>query len=118
MTTDSFDESGIVVGKLSQILVLPAYWTLGLCQRGFLIRAFRHVVPLEVISHREVRLKFLIAAVELLLQCDAEDDRDFRKAFCNTHVYGMKPTVAIFKADFGFVSRSDRPIVRQDESGR
>src|SRR6266496_4802234 len=29
-TTDSFDWGGIVVRKLSHVLVLPAYWTLGL----------------------------------------------------------------------------------------
>ncbi len=66
MITDSFDGSGTVVRKLSQILLLPAYWTLGLCRRDFLIRGFWHVVPLEVISHREVHLKLLTAAVKVL----------------------------------------------------
>ena len=78
---------------------------------------FRRVVSFEVVSHREVHLKPLIAAIELVLQCGAEDDRDIRKAFCNTHVYCVSPAVPIFKIDLRFVSRTDRPIVRQDESG-
>ena len=47
-------------------------------RRDVLIRLLRRVIPLEVISHRKVRLKLLITAVELLLQCSAEDDRDIR----------------------------------------
>src|SRR6266496_3011695 len=114
-TTHSLDWYGIVVRKLSHILVPPEYWTLGLYKRDLLIRSFRRVVPLEVVSHREVDLKLFIAAVERLFQCGAEDDRDIRKAFCNTHVYCVNPAIAIFKVDLRFVSRSDRPIVRQDK---
>ncbi len=67
----------------------PGYWTLGLCRCLSDLLAdfsFRHVVSFEVVGHREVHLKLLIAAVERLLQCGAEDEGDIRKAFCNTHV--------------------------------
>ena len=76
------------------------------------------MVPLEVISHREVHLKPLIPALERLFERGAEDERDIRKAFCNTHVHCVSPAFTIFKVDLCFVSRSDRPIVRQDESRR
>src|SRR5437764_640489 len=39
---------------------------------------FRQVKPLEVVSHCEVGLKPLIAAVELLFQCGTEDNRNIR----------------------------------------
>ena len=66
-TANSLEEADIVVGKLSHILVLHEYWTLGLYQR-FLIWSFRGVVSFEVISHREVHLKPLIAALERLFK--------------------------------------------------
>ena len=45
-TANSLDEADIVVGKLSHILVLHEYWTLGLYQRSLL--------PDSVISGRGV----------------------------------------------------------------
>ena len=42
--------------------------TLGLRPRDVLIRLLRRVMPLEVISHREVDLKPLIAALERLFK--------------------------------------------------
>src|SRR6266851_1713614 len=86
--------------------------------RWVLIRAFRRVILLKVVSHREVHLKSLIAALERLFKRGAEDQRDIRKALCKTHVYCVSPALTIFEIDLCFVSRSDRPIVRQDESDR
>ncbi len=79
--------------------------------------SFQHVMSLEVVGHREVHLKLLIAAVERLFQGGAEDNRNIRKAFGNDQVQCMSPAVAIFKVDLRFVSRTNRPIVRQDEGG-
>src|SRR4029450_11434399 len=83
-----------------------------------LVRSFRHAISLEVVSHREVDLKPFIAAIERLLQCSAEDNRNIREAFGSSQIYGVSPAVAIFKVDLRSVSRSDRPVVRQNESGR
>jgi hypothetical protein len=80
--------------------------------------SFRQVKPLEVVSHCKVGLKRLIAAVELLFQCGTENNRDIREVFGNTQVDCVSPAVAIFKVDFRFVVRTNRPIVRKDESGR
>ena len=38
-------------------------------------RLFRHLLPLEIVSHREIRLELLATAVERLFQSDAEDNR-------------------------------------------
>src|SRR6266700_6838091 len=79
--------------------------------------SFQHVISLEVVGHREVHLKLLIAAIERLFQGGAEDNRNIRKTFGNAQVQCMSPAVAIFKVDLRFVSRTNRPIVRQDEGG-
>jgi len=76
------------------------------------------VVPLEVVSHREVYLKPLIAALERLFKRGAEDERHIWKAFGHAHVYRVSPALTICKINLCFVIRSDRPIVRKDEAGR
>src|SRR5438270_11650425 len=80
--------------------------------------SIRQVKPLEVVSHCKIGLKLLIAAVELLFQYGTENNRDIREAFGNTQVDCVSPAVAIFKVDLRFVVRTNRPIVRKDESGR
>ena len=41
------------------------------------------MIPLEIVGHREVRLKLLITAVEVLFQGGTEDKRDSWEAFSN-----------------------------------
>src|SRR5262249_20293115 len=44
----------------------------------WLIPLFRQVIPLEVVGHRKVHLKPLVATIERLLQCGTEDNRNTR----------------------------------------
>ena len=81
-------------------------------------RIIPRVLSLKVISHREVHLKLLVAAIQGFFQYGAEDNRDIWKAFGNTYVYRITPMVTILKIDFCFVIRSDRPVVREDKAGR
>ena len=73
------------------------------------------MIPLEIIGHREVRLKLLITAVEVLFQGGTEDKRDSWEAFSNADISRMSPVVAIFEVDLSLVSHADRPILRKDE---
>src|SRR6266566_4491507 len=47
-----------------------------------------------------------------------EDKRNTREAFGHANVHSVSPAAAIFKVDLCFISHTDRPIVRKDDSGR
>jgi len=71
------------------ILVLSEYWTLGLHEHGL------HPNFFEV---------------------SAENNRNIRETFVNSQIDRVIPAVATFEVSLGFVSRTDRPIVRKSFS--
>lgn len=82
---DDFIETGINIRHDGGLKIYPWGHSLG-CASGdddcdFLTielqfcRLFRHLLPLEIVSHRKIRLELLATAVERLFQSDAEHNR-------------------------------------------
>src|SRR5438874_12431747 len=72
------------------------------------------VSSFKVVSQGEVGLKLFSAAVKRLLQDCAQDNGNIWETFGNACIHCVGPSLAIFKIDFPFVRRKDRPIVRKD----